>query len=277
MEITGEATEVQRPADVLRWVQARVRAELDVLAKEVDTLRGDAAFQSTLEVAARFWMYSQCNCSLIARALPTATHVMGQRGWEKLGRKVCAGQRAIQVLAPMTGRGFPFLLVPVYDISQTEGRPPKTLDLSLPGETVHVVTLERAAAGLGIVLRPSGRRDVLGESRGGEIRVSAGLGGVERVSVIAHELAHELLHQRAVKRLPRAMEEAEAEATAHVVLRALGLPSTVPGYIAWQGGDGAAILRSLGRIQRAARRILHAGGLTTGAGSRHAGPPPRAR
>lgn len=277
METTGETPETQRPADVLRWVQAQVRADLYALARDVDTLRRDAAFLAKLEVAARFWMYSQCNCSLIARALPTATQVMGQRGWEKLGRKICAGQQAIQVLAPTTSRGFPFLLVPVYDISQTEGRPLKTLDLSLRGDTVHVVTLERAAAGLGIALRPSGRRDVLGESRGGEIRVSDRLGEVERVSVIAHELAHELLHQRAVKRRARALEEAEAEATAHVVLRALGLPSTAPGYIAWQGGDGAAILSSLGRIQRAARRILHAGGLTLGAGSRHADRPPHAR
>ena len=56
--------------------------------------------------------------------------------------------------------------------------------------------------------------------------------------------------------LTHAQRETEAEAVAYVVLKALGLPSTAPGYIAWQGGDGQTIHRSMNRIQRAARRIL---------------------
>ena len=61
------------------------------------------------------------------------------------------------------------------------------------------------------------------------------------------------------QKMSRVEREAQAEATAYVVLRALGLPSTAPTYIAWQGGDGAAVLRSLGPVQRAVRTILDAG------------------
>ena len=41
-----------------------------------------------------------------------------------------------------------------------------------------------------------------------------------------------------------------------MILRALGIPSKAPVYIAWQGGTGDAVLRSFTRIQRAARAIL---------------------
>ena len=81
--------------------------------------------------------------------------------------------------------------------------------------------------------------------------------------MLAHELAHEILHmdpRNAARRqkMSRVEREAQAEATAYVVLRALGLPSTAPTYIAWQGGDGATVLRSLGPVQRAVRTILEA-------------------
>ena len=45
---------------------------------------------------------------------------------------------------------------------------------------------------------------------------------------------------------------------AHVVLEVLGLPSHAPVYIAWMGGDARTVMRSLQRIQVAARLILDA-------------------
>jgi hypothetical protein len=58
--------------------------------------------------------------------------------------------------------------------------------------------------------------------------------------------------------LTKSQKETEADATAYVILRVLGLPSTAPAYIAWHRGSGAMIGASMGRIQRAARRILEA-------------------
>lgn len=67
--------------------------------------------------------------------------------------------------------------------------------------------------------------------------------------------------QRPAPERTHAQEETEAEATAWVVLDVLGLAPPSPAYIAWQGGTGDAVLRSLGRVQRATRRILEAAGI----------------
>ena len=111
--------------------------------------------------------------------------------------------------------------------------------------------------------------------------------GRERVRCLAHELAHEVLHQaeraRALARkrpapaLTHAQKETEAEAAAYVVLAVLGLEPPSPAYIAWQGGTGETVLRSLGRVQRAARRILEAAGSPAGPVAGGASPPKNGR
>jgi hypothetical protein len=45
----------------------------------------------------------------------------------------------------------------------------------------------------------------------------------------------------------------ESDAANYVVMRALGLPSRAPAYIARRGGMGGFVLRSLKRMRRAAR------------------------
>lgn len=54
--------------------------------------------------------------------------------------------------------------------------------------------------------------------------------------------------------------------TAYVVLGVFGVPARFPEYIAWQGGDGAQVLRSKGRVQRAAKVILEAAGAAVSGG-----------
>ena len=226
-------------------------------------MRQDAGFRRALDTAARFWRYSPCNQWLIRIANPRATRVAGRRVWEALGRKVRDGEPPIHILAPTSPLGFPFISVEVFDVKQTRGRKLVLPDLILRGKTrtAKVAVLERAAAVLGIRVAPLLSDDgVLGCSVGGEIRIRPGLPQRERVAVLAHELAHELLHQGDQKQKRSIAEvETEADATSYVVLRALGLPSKAPSYIAWRGGSGALIARSLGRIQRAARQILDAG------------------
>lgn len=259
------------PAPTLdpRVETAALAVHLETLAHEVDATTRDAGFRAGLDAMAMFWRYSPTNQWLIRRVCPHATRVAGKRTWARLGRAPRPGAVPIKILAPSrAGRGFPFLSVPVFDISQTEGRDLPSLSMTLEGDDAPVEALEAAAARLGIRIvegRPTGPLGltVVGRSRGGEIEIAAGLTRVDRVAVLAHELAHELLHQgdRARKRGPVrsvAEEETEAEATSYVVMRALGLASTAPTYIAWRGGSGAAVLRSLRRIQRAARAILDA-------------------
>jgi hypothetical protein len=215
---------------------------------------------------ATFWRYSPFNQFLIVLQRRNATRVAGRRAWESLGRKVKPGERPISVLAP-TRAAYGYVEVPVYDVRQTRGRRLATLRTELRGRSRHVPTLLAAASRLAIpverVAQPEG---VAGRSFGGRIEVDPRLTTAEQVRVLAHELAHEVLHQQereraaARKRPPpewtHAEQETEADATAYVVLEALGLDAPSPAYIAWQGGEGRTVLRSMARIQRAAKRIL---------------------
>lgn len=267
-------------------LRASLKARLEALAAEVDATRRSEGFQEVLRTAARFWSYSPFNQFLITLQRPAATRVTGRRSWEALGRRIREGERPIGVLAPTSNRRG-FLFVPVYDLAQTEGRRLPGFKRASRRATRHVRTLERAAAALGLqvayVEQASG---VVGTSHGGRIEVSPRRRGVARAYTLTHELAHELLHQEerqkalTLKRPPplRTHEEmeTEADATAYIVLAALGLDAPTTEYIAWQGGSGALILRSLGRIQRAAKRILEATerGRSRPASPRHAPPGP---
>lgn len=249
-------------------LRASLKARLEGLAAEVDATRRSEGFREVLRAAARFWSYSPFNQFLIALQRPAATRVTGRRSWEALGRTVLEGERPIGVLAPTSNRRG-FLFVPVYDLAQTRGRRLPGFKRASRRATRHVRTLERAAAALGLpVAYVEQAAGVVGTSHGGRIEVSPRRRGVARAYTLAHELAHELLHQEerqkalTLKRPPplRTHEEmeTEADATAFIVLSALGLDAPATEYIAWQGGSGALILRSLGRIQRAAKRILEA-------------------
>lgn len=247
-----------------------LRSHLARLASEVDSTRRNAGFHEAVRAMAMFWRYSPFNQFAIRIQRPDATLVAGRRTWEVLGRKVKPGERAIAVLAA-TRRSFGYVGVPVFDVRQTRGRKAPVLAATRRGRSRHVRTLERAAATLGIqVAYVAQRAGVAATSHGDRVEVDPTLPGRERVRCLAHELAHEVLHQaeraRALARkrpapiLSHAQRETEAEATAYVVLAALGLEPPSPAYIAWQGGTGETVLRSLGRVQRAARRILEATG-----------------
>jgi hypothetical protein len=248
-----------------------LRSRLEHLAAEVDSTRRDAGFQEAIRSMAKFWRYSPFNQFAIRVQRPEARLVAGRRTWESLGRSVKLGEQAICVIAPTHGR-LGFIGVPVFDVRQTRGRRVPRLDQTTRGLARHVRTLERAAAGLGIDVAYTAQPDgISGSSRGGLVEVDPCHRGASRARVLAHELAHEVLHQaeraralarkRPARPLTHAQEETEADATAYVVLAVLGLDAPSPAYIAWRGGSGEAVLRSLGRVQRAARRILEAAGV----------------
>jgi hypothetical protein len=251
-----------------RSLRKQLRAQLTALAAEVDRTRADEGFRTYLRTMAAFWRYSPFNQFLVRLQRPNAVRIAGRRAWERLGRVVHDGERPILVLAPPS-RSRGFWAVRVYDLHQTDGAPLPTIETVLQGESVLVPTLIRAAEALrvevGFVAQAAG---VAGTSHGGRIEVDPGQASGQQVRVLAHELAHEILHQqerakvaaakRPAPRRAHAEVETEADATAYVVLLALGLEAPSPTYIAWRGGDGAQVLRSMTRIQRAARRIPEA-------------------
>ena len=115
------------------------RAEiLGKLADGIDALSDSAEWQRWLDVQSRFHNYSFGNCLLILSQMPTASRVASFNKWKELGRAVSKGEHGIRIFAPSTRKVeveredgekdevrqlFGFRLVPVFDVSQTEGEP----------------------------------------------------------------------------------------------------------------------------------------------------------
>ena len=134
----------------------------------------------------------------------------GFRAWQRMGRVVRRGERAIWILAPVVDRtrgddeepsrhvvrGFRH--VPVFDVSQTEGEDLPTVCAHLDGEDPHGAYdgLVAAAASLGFTVEdaslPAG---VNGDCSHGlrRIRVEAANRPAQRVKTLVHELAHAIL------------------------------------------------------------------------------------
>ena len=128
----------------LNAVRRQLKEQLAALAEAVDRTRADAGFQAALRTMAAFWNDSPVNQLLIRMQRPEAVRVAGRKTWERLGRTIREGERAIQVLAPTSwGRGF--VEVPVYDLRQTDGAPLETLVTDLQDESEHVARIETLA------------------------------------------------------------------------------------------------------------------------------------
>jgi hypothetical protein len=238
----------------------QIRDALTELATQVDEVKRSAGFTAALDAMSRFWDYSPFNEWLIKMQCPDASRVAGRRAWERLGRKAKPDARPILIFAPAGTLRPPFVAVEVFDISQTRGRRLPVIDMALRGPAEAARGLECAASKLGVrIERFAGRRGLQGYSMGGLIRLRRCLPGRERAATLAHELAHEILHtMRSRGEWTHRQVETEADATSYVVMRALGLPSKAPAYIAWHGGTGKLVLQSMKRVQRAVRRILRA-------------------
>lgn len=227
-----------------------------------------------LSVMAKFHHYSFGNIMLILAQRPDATHVAGFRTWLSMKRWVKKGEKGIVIVAPMLlkqrdgeGRleGEPerivrFKAVYVFDHAQTDGEPlPETAATTgEPGD--FLPRLLSLVSSLGIKLSndpvPPG---ALGVSKGGEIRIIAGLPAAREFEVLSHELAHELLHHgEGAERGNKTVVETEAEAVAFVVCHAIGLntSSAASDYIQLFQGTKETLAASLDRVQKTAHRIL---------------------
>lgn len=255
---------------------------LDELTEGIGALTSSAAWRAHLEVQGRFHRYSFANALLICRQDPGASRVAGFATWKSLGRSVRKGERAIWILAPMTGRRtttadgeerrpiLGFRPVAVFDVAQTDGEP-------LP-EVCRILEGDDPAAWFGLLADRAVRlgysvevTELPGATNGDcsfarrRIRVECRNGPAQRVKTLAHELAHALLHEGSDD---RPLAELEAESTAFVACHALGLDTSgyTFGYVAcWAGGGPEAIARiksSGARIQWAASVILESLGET---------------
>jgi hypothetical protein len=256
---------------------------LEGLSVGIADLTTSEKWTQYLDVQSKFYRYSPNNVMLILLQNPYATRVAGYNAWKALDHQVMAKESALRILAPMTYkrddapegenareiRGFK--LVPVFDISQTEGPDLADVVSKLEGLAPEGVFVKLTAFAEGIGFRVERPQSLDSGANGdtshseGRIRVVSSNSEAQQAKTLAHEIGHALLHDpdvEATKDLERGLKELEAESTAYVICTALGMDTSDYsfGYVAgWAGGAPealAGIKASTGRIQKAATAVL---------------------
>ncbi|MGE3795654.1 MAG: ArdC-like ssDNA-binding domain-containing protein [Dehalococcoidia bacterium] len=224
-----------------RLAEARreeARARFEAACQE---LRSSEGWQRFARARAVLRGYSLTNTLLILSQRPDATTVASYRRWIALGRQVRRGEQALRIWAPSVRRERDeatgeetsavrrFVLVPVFDISQTDGPPlPEPPPIApLTGEShAHLLRhLEEDAGRAGYRVE---RHDVMpGRSQGYVdhqrhlIVLASTLAPNGQIAVLVHELAH--VHGARYDQLGRAAAEVVAETAAHIALAGVGL------------------------------------------------------
>lgn len=244
-----------------------------------------------LEFVSRFHSYSAGNLVLILVQKPDATHVAGLRQWNRMGRKVRAGEKGIAILAPMTVRAKSetarvkeeeesegsdgespsarrstyFKPVHVFDVSQTEGAELPRLIEATGDASASLPALAKAVRTAGIVLeelvRVPGAPSASGASFGGRIVVRSDLAPPEAFRTLAHEFAHELLHwpkDGSPKEPSRKVRETEADATAYVVCRRFGIDCDAADYLLLYDADPKLLLGRLETVRTTSAKVIDA-------------------
>ena len=227
-----------------------------------------------LEYCAQFHEYSFRNILLALWQRPGLTRMAGLRQWNKLGRRVKAGEKGIAILAPMTvnkrdEKDFEneprvitlFKVVYVFDVSQTEGDPLPDMIHATGDVSALYPALVQAVRNEGITLEVledvPGSFGALGASYGGRIILCADLAPADAFRTLVHEYAHELLHWRAAKE-DKTIRETEADATAFIVCRHFNVESDTADYLLLHDSTTQVLLERLETVRRMAARIIEA-------------------
>jgi len=215
--------------------------------------------------------------------------------FQKWGYRINRGERAISILAPIKvkkkrditsdvaiaehglagdfidetvddkqSRGSILVFVPrpVFDISQTERISPNA---NMPHrqvveqvQPIQFISLVQRIRDHGLTVDfLSLREHTGGYLLGDRIVVNKNNSPESQYGTLLHELAHHTLgHGSGLPRKELAVAELEAEATAFTVAAFYGITLSSEMYISAWGGNGAAIRKSIGRIDQAARKML---------------------
>ncbi|WP_164683766.1 PBECR4 domain-containing protein [Streptococcus hyointestinalis] len=237
--------------------------------------------------------YSSRNLRLILGQNPEATFVASFKQWkETFGRHVKKGEKSIRIFAPMTKlkkdennqpildkNGKPetvtfFGLVPVFDVSQTEGKElPKAIsEVKEQLTDLDYANLYRALMGIAKSNDVSVRfEELAGETKGYYsptdhqiVLRNHGMNKSQLIKTFLHETAHSELHyannpQR--EKLTRSTAELQAESVAYVVASYYGMDTSEYsfGYLATWSDDKqtlADLEAQLDIVQQEAKSLM---------------------
>lgn len=273
---TGTKPGSDRPQSV-RHLRTLLRGYVENLAEQMRQGRSKNLLRY-LEFASRFHHYSFGNILLALHQFPNLTRMAGLRQWNRLGRRVRAGQKGIMILAPMTVRkGIEeasdpestetpalqtatfFKPVYVFDVSQTEGKPlPSIINATGDANTLYPALKEAVQkAGIPvkrvsyIIMAPQAK----GASCNGKILLRKDLSPADAFRALLHEYAHELLHWN-TKSEDKTIEETEADATAYVVCKHFNIDCDTADYLLLQDSTPQTLLERLETIRKTAHHII---------------------
>jgi hypothetical protein len=271
--------------------EARREELLGKLSDGIDKLADSDEWRRYLDCQARFPRYSFNNTLLILCQKPDATTVMsfgnreGTTGWKSIGRHVKEGETSLRIFAPSTRKVAVeregeteevsqltgFRLVPVFDVSQTEGEPiPEAVHL-LEGEAPEGVfdKLTKVAESIGFTVQVTpeieGHPGANGLCEYGPklLTVAGNRSAAQQIKSLAHEIGHAMLHGKPELQLTRNTCELEAESVAYVTCQQLGMDTSQYSFgyaLGWKGNDPdkarEAIKASGARIHTASQKII---------------------
>ncbi|MCE5255003.1 MAG: ssDNA-binding domain-containing protein [Actinomycetia bacterium] len=247
------------------------------LMRAVAALSSDEGFRRWLRLRTTTGIgrYSLYNQLLIAYQKEDATQVAGYRAWQREGRQVKKGSKAIWVFAPIKKSWNEideegnlrthlqvngFCCVPVFDISQTTGPKLPTYQISPKGNTMGswLTRLQGYAATQGIMVevKDTGSAEGFYSPADNLICLS------ERLDTdgMAHCLVHELIHATGIgyKDFTREAAEIITETAATIICAELGLSTIEEStfyVMAWAEGDIDKVLEHMRAADEIARRV----------------------
>ena len=267
---------------VAELIQAKDSKGLSQLLKEgvKDYFQSDT-YKQYLTTMSKFHNYSPRNIQLILMQNPEASHVASFKKWkDEFERSVNKGEKSLRIFAPITLKRrdpktneplldengneqtfMSFKLVPVFDVSQTNGKElPKPI-YELEGTYEDYGNLYKSAKEVseanGVPLSFS--KDTKGSNgfysvTNNEIVIKQGMSEQQTLKTIFHEMAHSDLHNMEKLQetpLKRSTAELQAESVAFVVASHYGLDTSEYsfGYLATWTDDPNGLSDLEGQIK----------------------------
>jgi predicted nucleic acid-binding Zn ribbon protein len=277
--------------------ESKLEAVMKQLKNGVEGIQDSYQFRLFLTTMSKFHDYSIGNQILIMMQEPNATHVAGFVTWKELGRWVKKGGKSISILAPRfpprptcpkcgakvpKGAGFClkcgasveegeievapayFIVVSIFDISQTDGKPLPEFEVPvLTGEVNEELfgklldLMKAKSVPVSFESRPHQDPGIKGQySPASGIWIRPEEPRAQQLKSLAHEIAHH--YSEGVFRIPRQDAETIAESAAFVVGAHYGFDTGVRSfpYVALWARDKKVLEKNLGDIRKVATTII---------------------
>lgn len=241
-------------------IQAKDTKGLSKIMKEgiKDYFNSDQ-YKNYLEAISKLPSYSANNVMLLLSQNSEVSMVASFKKWQSdFERSVKKGQKALWIFAPYEfklrdnngqykvnengeiEKGIGFKLVPVFDVSQTQGKeiPQAVYELTDEGKSFDYETLYRALKSVSddnkVAMHfqeiDSGARGFYNRETN-EIAIKRGITKAQTIKTIIHEMAHSELHNNKIvaeagEKLTRSTKELQAESVAFVVSNHYGIDTS---------------------------------------------------